>query len=193
MNKKSLPHLRLYGTALAFLAELAHLAWEHFHGGIISHHILNRADLPSISNAWGLLLLPALTWFLIGRVLIRNTMQNTPPSATQTSTQTATQTAGLPNSVIIGFKIALLFGVVLSSCFANRYKTITEYLFLSILLLALILPVYRAECVLGFVIGMSFVFGVILPTGIATIIASISMLLHLIIYPVFVRIWVRFK
>jgi hypothetical protein len=193
MNKKSLPHLRLYGTALAFLAELAHLTWEHFHGGIISHHILNRADLPSISNAWGLLLLPALTWFLIGRILIRNAVLNLSPSMNLNTPLSSTQTAALPKSVIIGFKVALLFGVVLSSCFANRYTSLTEYLFLSILLLALILPVYRAECVLGFILGMSFVFGVVLPTGIATIIASISMLLHRIIYPIFVRIWVRFK
>ena len=51
-------------TVLVALAELGHLAWEHFHGGVVSHHLLNRADLPAISNAWGAVFLPALAWFL---------------------------------------------------------------------------------------------------------------------------------
>ena len=34
-----------------------------------------------------------------------------------------------------------------------------------LLLLALFFPIYRSECFLGFVIGMSYTSGVILPTG----------------------------
>ena len=56
--------LRLYLIQSITLAELAHLTWEHFHGGIRSHEFLNSADMPAISNAWGALLLPALAWFL---------------------------------------------------------------------------------------------------------------------------------
>ena len=58
-------------TVLVALAELAHLAWEHLHGGVASHHLLNRADLPAISNAWGALFLPALAWVLSGPVIRR--------------------------------------------------------------------------------------------------------------------------
>ncbi len=178
MDGKRLPRLRVYGTALALLAEMAHLSWEHFHGGILRHHILNRADLPAISNWWGVLLLPALAWYLIGRI-------------NQRSTVLADGTAGaLPNSVMVGFAGSLLFGILLSSCFAFRYATLTDYLFEGMLLLALLLPVYRAECVLGFVLGMSFVFGVVLPTAIASIIAALSMLIHRAVYPILVRIWV---
>lgn len=170
-------HLRLVGTALALLAELIHLAWEHFHGGIIRHHILNRSDLPAISNAWGAVFLPLVTWYLIGRVIKRVApVEDGRPG-------------GLPSHVLFGFAGALLFGLLLSGGFALRQSALTEVLFQGLLLLALLLPVYRAECVLGFVLGMTFVFGVVLPTAIASIIAMLSMLLHRGVYPLVVRLW----
>lgn len=174
-------HLRLVGTALALLAELIHLAWEHFHGGILRHHILNRSDLPAISNGWGIVLLPALTWYLMGRISRRSV-----PSADG-------RPGALPRSVMVGFAGALLFGLMLSGGFALRQTTLTAVLFQGLLLLALLLPVYRAECVLGFVLGMTFVFGVVLPTAIASIIAALSMLLHRVVYPFLVRLWVGMK
>jgi len=181
MSGDRLPQLRLVGTALALLAELIHLTWEHVHGGILRHHILNRSDLPAISNAWGILLLPALTWYLLGRISRRSA----PPMGGRSG--------ALPRGVMVGFAGALLFGILLSGGFALRQTTLTEYLFQGILLLALLLPVYRAECVLGFVLGMTFVFGVVLPTAIASIIAALSMLLHRGVYPLFVRLWVGIR
>ena len=59
-------------------------------------------------------------------------------------------------SVVAGFVGALLFGILLSVSFTNDYETIASYLFRGMFLLALLLPVYRAECVLGFVLGMTF-------------------------------------
>jgi hypothetical protein len=171
------PRWRLYGTALALLAEGAHLAWEHLHGGILRHHILNRADLPAISNAWGLLLLPALTWFLLGRIQARSLGL------------TGGRRDRFPNVVVAGFTGALLFGIALSTCFIHNLPTLTEYLFDVLLLLALLLPVYRAECVLGFVLGMAFVFGVVLPTAVATVIAAFSALIHRAIRPLLLRLW----
>ena len=41
---------------------IVQLAWEASHGGIQSHHLLARADLPAVSNLWGLATLPALGW-----------------------------------------------------------------------------------------------------------------------------------
>jgi hypothetical protein len=48
---------------------------------------------------------------------------------------------------------------------------------------ALFLPVYRAEYLLGFVIGMSFTFGVVLPTGVGTILGLAGVVLYLYIRP----------
>jgi hypothetical protein len=50
------------------VVEWTWLVWRHFHGGMPSHHFLDRADMPAISNGWGGLLLPWMTWFLLGRV-----------------------------------------------------------------------------------------------------------------------------
>ncbi len=40
---------RLGLAALALLAEALHLGWEALHGGIVSHHLLQRSDLPGLS------------------------------------------------------------------------------------------------------------------------------------------------
>ena len=58
-------------VALASLVAAAVLlGYEHFNGGVQSHHLLNRPDLPAISNWLGLLALPAIGW-LVG-IRIRN-------------------------------------------------------------------------------------------------------------------------
>ncbi len=44
------------------------LIWEHYHGGVPSHSFMARADMPSISNWWGGLLLPLLAYFSIYRI-----------------------------------------------------------------------------------------------------------------------------
>jgi len=153
------------------LAELAHLAWEHSHGGVISHHILHRADMPAISNWWGALLLPALAWFLAGRIQ-RRIGQST-----------------LPMSVVAGFVGSLLFGILLAVAFTNHFQSLASYLFLGLILLAVLLPVYRAECVLGFVLGMTFTFGAVLPTVVGSIIGALSAAIHLFLRPLLLRLW----
>lgn len=174
---------RRYLTAAVTLAELAHLAWEHFHGGIRSHHFLNSADMPAISNAWGLLLLPLLTWFL-SAFMQKRIAQN---AGAKDSSQK------LPKSVVVGFLGTLLVGILLSASFTSGHETVTEYLFMGILLLALLFPVYRAEYVLGFVLGMTFTFGAILPTVVAFVVAALSTLVHLCVRPAFMHVWRRFR
>ena len=181
MSEQHPPRLRLYLIESITLAELAHLAWEHFHGGIRSHHFLNSTDMPAISNAWGALLLPALAWFLSAFIQKRIVLI----SGTNDSPQK------LPLSVIAGFVGSLLVGILLSISFTSGHETITEYLFMGVLLLALLLPVYRAECVLGFVLGMTFTFGAILPTVVASVIAAFSALVHLCVRPFFIGSWCR--
>ena len=142
MSEQHPPRLRLYLIESITLAELAHLTWEHFHGGIRSHHFLNSADMPAISNAWGALLLPALAWFLSTFIQKRIALTSSANDSSQK----------LPTSIVVGFLGSLLLSILLSVSFTNGYETITEYLFMGMLLLALLLPVYRAECVLGFVL-----------------------------------------
>lgn len=136
MNARDNSCVRLWLTLAVVVAECAHLAWEISNGGIVSHHVLDRVDLRAISNALGLLLLPALTWCLSGLALRR-------VGATLTGTGSL---SGMPSGVIVGFAGALMLGIALSACFSNGYETADSFLFFGMFVLALLLRVYRAEC-----------------------------------------------
>lgn len=154
MPKLSTPRLAL--AALALLAEALHLGWEALHGGIVSHHLLQRSDLPGLHNAWGLLLLPALATWAAGR------LPRLP----------ATPRAWAP--VALGFALPLVLGAALSAAFQMQLQALTEAVFFSLLLLALLLPAHRPESLFGFVLGMSWTFGAIIPTLIGSVIAGLS-------------------
>jgi hypothetical protein len=183
MNEQRLPRLRLYATAFAVLAELAHLAWEYFNGGVKSHHILNLPEMPAISNWWGLFLLPVLTWYLTGRI----------QKSIASHDVGKDEISKLPLSIVAGFIGSLLLGILLSISFTNGNEAIASYLFLGMFVLALLLPVYRAEYLLGFVLGMTFTFGVVLPTAVGSIIAALSAFIHLGVRPIVMRLWVKLR
>lgn len=148
--------LRLRLAALALLAEALHLGWEVLHGGIVTHHVLQRADLPGLSNAWGLLVLPVLGAWAAGRL----------PRAPATGRQW--------RPVAVGFALPLLLGAALSLGFQLQLQALTEAVFFSLLLLALLLPAHRPESLFGFVLGMSWTFGAVLPLAIGGVIAGLS-------------------
>jgi hypothetical protein len=181
LNARQLARIRPGFTGLVLLAEGAHLLWQHLHGGVVSHHLLQRADLPAISNAWGALLLPALTWFLLGRTRKRLLRRGDADEAASKA----------PDNVPLGFFGALIWGGLLAAAFTGNLETITSSLFFGALVLALVLPVYRAECLLGFVLGMAFTFGAVLPTLVGSVIAGLSAGVHLGLRPVLVRLWKR--
>jgi hypothetical protein len=139
------------------------LAFEHFNGGVVSHHLLHREDLPAISNWWGALVLPLLSWFLTGRIYKR-------------------VVTAYPFAVVAGFIGALLFGVLLSVLFLYQQQMLPA-LMLSLPLLALLFPLYRAEFLLGFVLGMCFTFGVLIPIGVGTLVVLMSFILHKTLRP----------
>ena len=160
---------RLYFTGIVTIAIWSLLTWNHYHGGVPSHHILADENLPEISNWWGGVLLPLLTWFLLYRIEKRIIDKN----------ESVSQAPKLSIYVIYGFTVALLFGIVLSAFFTFGNTEMPGYMLLGLLLLALFLPIYRAECLLGFVIGMTFTFGAVLPTGVGSILVLTGVLLYL--------------
>jgi len=153
---------RLILVALALLAEALHLGWEALHGGILSHHLMQSANMPGISNAWGLLIVPALAAWAGGRL-------PRPGAAAR---------GWLP--VMLGFALPLplLLGTALSLAFQLKLQALTEAIFFGLLLLALLLPTHRPESLLGFVLGMSWTFGAVIPTLIGGVIAGLSWLLR---------------
>lgn len=150
MPATAVPPPRLLFAGLALLAEAAHLLWELQQGGIVSHHLLARADLPAVSNAWGLLVLPALAAWAAGGWPARR------------------------RPWWLGLALPLLLGAGLSLAFAMKLGALTEAVFLLTLLLALLLPAHRAETLLGFVLGMSWTFGAVLPLLVGGLIALLS-------------------
>lgn len=171
MSKSTISRLLPYGPVVALLIVAVHLGWEHTHGGVRSHHLLARADLPSVSNWWGLLVLPILGWL-----------------ASRTARHRATLDSRAAARSIAAFAGALLVGAALSASFALGYASAASGIFLAALAAGLVLPTYRAEYIFGFVSGMSFVLGSVLPTIAASIGASISVVAHFLVRPGLARL-----
>lgn len=153
-------HLRLLFAGIALLAIGAQLGWEALHGGIVTHHLLQRDDMPGMSNAWGLLILPALAAWTVGRL---------PP-------RPRVARDWLP--LLIGFGVPLLLGAALSVSFVFGATALSMAILLAMLVLAVLLPADRRECVSGLVLGQCLTFGPVLPLLFGAIFAGISWLLH---------------
>ena len=59
-------------------------------------------------------------------------------------------------------------------------SAVTTGLFFGLFVLAAVLPIYRIECIFGFVVGMNFTFGAVLPTLVAVVFAAVSVVLHFV-------------
>jgi len=155
--------------AIAVLMALL-LGWQHFNGGVPAHHLLADPNLPALSNWWGLLTLPLLAWYLLGRIKRRRA--GDPASASR---------------IKGAFGGALLFGVALGLLFSAGQVTAAEYLVQSLVVVALFYPIYRAEYVLGFVLGMSWAFGAVLPMLPACIFALVGAVIHIGVRLIYAR------
>lgn len=165
-------------TLLVTLLIVGLLLWEHFHGGVPKHHILQRKELPEISNWWGGLLLPVLTWFLLGRVQKRIDKQLFIGSEPKNY-----------RFQIMGYFISgLCLAILLVIAFINNYTPFLENVPYIFLMISLFIPIYFSEFILGFILGMSYTFGVILPTAFILILAMFGLLVYKFIRPLLVKI-----
>ena len=168
------------------------LLWEKAHGGIVSHYLLHREDLPAISNVWGLLTIPVLAylafWFLKSRRLQEG------PSCPGGDRDTVSLAASKPTAAHIkktfwwGLLGGLAFGALLSVFWALGLSEYMGPMLLIPLLLAFFFPSYRAECLLGFVLGMSWTFGGVLPLAVGLILVLGSWCIHKGIRPGILRL-----
>lgn len=126
-------------------------------------HLLDRRDLPAISNWFGLVVLPALGWLFGLRLRQR---------------RSGAAKAGTPTGMVVGLVGAVLYGAALATSFTLGASAITSGVFFGLFVLAAVLPLYRVEFVFGFVVGMAFTFGAVLPAPVALMIAAFSALLH---------------
>lgn len=153
----------------AFVLTALFILWEYFNGGVITHHLLAREDLPGISNWWGLLTVPLLSWISVSLIQRRK------------NKKTMQEPAGLENfdnNVLKGFVTGLLFGISVSLFWAFNMADMLQYFILLPALIAFFKPVHLPEHLWGFVIGMSFTFGGILPIMIGTVLLVLCFLVH---------------
>lgn len=162
-------HSRLILASTALFAEVLHLGWEATHGGVPAHHLLNNPELPAISNWWGLLVVPLLVWFLVGRIQRRGA--SLVQAGSRERFRMLTQAR---------FAVALLWGAALALAFSFGHALV-DWIFFGAFAAAMVVHAWRAEYVLGFALGLTLTFGAVLPVLIASVIAACSFALHLLL------------
>jgi len=180
MNKASFFRIRLYCTAAVTIAIGSLLTWNYYHGGVPVHHLMADKDMPSFSNAWGIIILPLLTWWLSYRLQRRVFLLKDSQAE-----------AAAIRSAVYAFVISLAYGIVLSACYFLGYPDGAAYMTLGIFGLALFFPVYRSEYFLGYVLGLTVSFGAVIPTLIGSILLLISFLIYRLIRPAVLYLYRR--
>lgn len=162
---KSILKYKMLTSLFPGMLVLIHVAWEYFHGGVTRHNLLAREDLPSISNWWGLLSIPLLTWITLSIITVRLNKTGNPYGNTE-------------KSILKFFAGGLVFGLVLAGLWELGKAEYMPYMLLIPLVLALFIPTYRPECLLGFVLGMAFTFGGVLPIGIGLVLLMLCFIIY---------------
>jgi hypothetical protein len=154
------PRLSFLAPVAALAFAIAHIAFEHFfNGGVKTHHFLARGDLPGFSNWFGLAVLPLVAIVFAMRV------------------RSVQRTAGIydfPQSMSVPLIGSLLYGAVLAASFHFGAPQLSLAAFIGLFICALALPVYRAEYMLGFILGMTVTFGSVIPLIFALVFAAVS-------------------
>jgi|ERR1017187_953577 hypothetical protein len=178
IQSDNLKKLRLIITVIISVLILGLLIWDYFHDGVPSHHILDQKNLPAISNWWSGILLPILTWILLGKI----------KSRIENQTKIDSQYKSAITRVLVRFSIGLVFGIILSVSFINNYKPFLDNVLYLLLILSFIAPIFFSEFILGFVLGMTYTFGAILPTAFILIMAAIGFVIYRFIRPLIMKL-----
>ncbi len=176
MTQKIFSKITIVFTIFITIAVLIMLIWEYYHGGVSGHHFLKRKDMPFISNWWGLILLPLVTFLSLKRIGKRINF------GAELSNQYFIKQHLLP------FLIALVFGILIVVFSSTGNSQIAYYMFLALFIVALFIPIYKSEYFLGFILGLSYFFGGALPVVIAIVLATIFYLIFNYIRPIFIFI-----
>ena len=166
MSDKLTLKFRIIFTGVITILVWISLAWDYFNEGVPTHHILQSKDLPGFSNWWGGIAIPLITWFLLYRIARRTNNNQT----------NANDLAKLK----YGFLGALSFGIILSILFTLG-SDLPGYMMIGAILISFFVPLYKAEYLLGYIIGMTYTFGGILPIIIALILYIIFIVTYKLI------------
>lgn len=155
---------RLLITVIVTLLVWGHIAWDYFHGGIPTHFLFQDENMPGIPNWLGGIVLPFFTYFLLYRIHKRIDSPNSKENIQQ---------------VVLSFLASALVAISIAICFTNGIDVI-DYIMGALLILAFFKPLYKAEYLLGWILGSSFTFGAIIPI----VFGSLICLLFFIFYKI---------
>ncbi len=176
MNNATFYQRISFTFALAIFAVI-HLGLELRDGGVVSHHLLARVDMPAISNWWGLLLLPALAWFLYPFMSGSHVSMTKHPAGR----------LGLSRAAQHRLAGTIVYVGMLGAAFEIGNEQIPAVLMRILFPLGIVIPLYRAELILGMVIGMAFTFGAVIPTIGTGVIALASYVTHSLALCIFLK------
>lgn len=86
------------------------------------------------------------------------------------------------------FLLGLILGISIAVSFTNDYGFFLDNVLYILLILSLIVPIYYAEFIMGFVLGMTYTFGAVLPTIFILIIAALGFLIYRFIRPLMLSV-----
>lgn len=139
---------RFLFTIVVSLLMWSFLAWDYFHEGVPTHYILHNDAYPGFSNWWGAITIPLVTWGLLYLTHLR-VLKEKPKD--------------ISSSIGYGFIAFLIYGIAVSYIFTTGSEVILGYMALGLIAIAFFIPIYRPECLLGYILGMTYIFGAILP------------------------------
>lgn len=153
---------RIIITLIITLLVWGHILWDYFNGGIPTHYLLHDDNLPGIPNWLGGIILPFFTWVVLHRIHKR---------------VDAPEHKDTFRLAVYRFLAALGISVLISIFFTTGVDVI-DYIMLAIFALAFVFPLYKAEFLLGWVLGSAYTFGAMIPMVMGLIFAGVLFLFY---------------
>jgi hypothetical protein len=158
---------KLLLTLIAAALALMHILWEFFTGGVVTHYPLADDSNPGLSNWWGLITIPVLTWIMLSLVERRNSKDGA---------SNKEQPKVNPQYFLGG----LAFGLLMALLWEAGQEDILQYLILAPWLMAFFVKTYLPETTIGFVLVMVYTFGGVLPIAFSLVIQTGGFFIYLV-------------
>lgn len=147
------------GLLILFISYTLFLIYQHFNGGVPSHHFMANEAYPEISNWYGVIVIALFAFFTCQHFNKNEFTKKT-----------------LLESIV-----AFLYGIGIFICFNHDYSEVTKIMFLGLFVIGLLYPIYRIHIYFGIVIGMTYGFGAILPAVMIGLAVVLSWICHALV------------
>lgn len=154
---------------VSVIPALALILWEYFNGGVATHYPGADSSNLGLSNWWGLVTIPMLTWVALGLIEKRTAKEARDREASNNITLERNH-----------FVAGLVFGLTAALLWELGQQEYLPYVMLSPWVLSLFLRIYLPETTMGFVLAMMATFGAVLPIVFSVVIQPIGFVIYLI-------------